>query len=434
MKVSIGEIVDRYSICKLKSERGNLDNTKELNDLFNEMSSYEGIDPYFNELYVLHSEIWNLESDIRSGNENILGLEEVGRRAIQLRDMNKIRIKIKNEINSKYNEGYIEVKVNHGSETEPSVIITLTTVPERLAMPPEYNLGDVIDSLCTQNDNDYEVHFNIPEINKITKLPYIIPDWLEEYKLKYINLKVFRPEDIGPPTKFVPTLERLKNPETILLVVDDDLVYHPDMISEHRKYQKSLNPNSCICYEGRGSDILLHQDSSPGDLRDCWIICVTQVRAVHSLQHYKSVSYKKKLFEEDFFKYYLGRTLSDDALVSQYFMDKGIKMFVVPYEPESHLYTTWELWQENERCETFPVLRNTHSVANTGCNHPELLKHPLGERFFWPTTLGKKDYEGPTIIVDTVVDTVVEIPPIVEEPITITQEDPIIITQEDPIA
>jgi hypothetical protein len=102
-------------------------------------------------------------------------------------------------------------------------------------------------------------------------------------------------------------------------------------------------------------------------------------------------------------------------------MDKGIKMFVVPYEPESHLYTTWELWQENERCETFPVLRNTHSVANTGCNHPELLKHPLGERFFWPTTLGKKDYEGPTII-----DPVEKMPPTMEEPITITTEDPIV--------
>lgn len=397
MKISIGEMIDRYSICKLKSERGNLDNAKEMRDLLNEISTYEGTETYLNQLYELHGKIWDIESDIRSGNEHILGLEEVGRRAILLRDMNKIRIEIKNEINSKYNEGYIEVKINHGSETEPSVVITLTTVPERLSAPPEFNLGDVIDSICTQNDNDYEVHFNIPEIYNVTKMPYVIPDWLEERKLKYKNLKIFRPKDIGPPTKFVPTLERLKNPETILLVVDDDHIYHPDMISEHRKYQKTLNRDSCICYEGRDSDILLYQ-SIPGDIRDCWIICVTQVRAVHSLQHYKSVSYKKKLFDEDFFNYYLGRTLSDDSLVSQYFMDKGIKMFVVPYEPESHLYATLELWQQNERCETFPILRNTHSVANTGCNHPKLIEHPLGQRFYWPTTLGKKDYIGPTIV------------------------------------
>jgi hypothetical protein len=423
MKISIGEMIDRYSICKLKSERGNLDNTKEMCDLLNEISTYEGTEIYLNQLYELHGKIWDLESDIRSGNENILGLEEVGRRAILLRDMNKIRIGIKNEINSKYNEGYVEIKVNHGSETEPSVIITLTTVPERLARPPEYNLGDVIDSLCTQNDNDYEVHFNIPEIYNITQTPYIIPDWLEERKLRYRNLKIFRPKDIGPPTKFVPTLERLKNPETILLVVDDDLVYHPDMISEHRKYQKSLNPNSCICYEGRGSDILLHQDGPPGDLRDSWIICVTQVRAVHSLQHYKSVSYKKKLFDGDFFNYYLGRTLSDDALVSQYFMDKGIKMFVVPYEPENHLYTTYELWQQNERCETFPVLRNTHSVANTGCNHPKLIEHPLGQRFYWPLTLGKKDYVGPTIVEETVIN-------IPEETVVNTPEETVVISSE----
>jgi len=96
MKISIGEMIDRYSICKLKSERGNLDNTKEMCDLLNEISTYEGTEIYLNQLYELHGKIWDLESDIRSGNENILGLEEVGRRAILLRDMNKIRIGIKN--------------------------------------------------------------------------------------------------------------------------------------------------------------------------------------------------------------------------------------------------------------------------------------------------------------------------------------------------
>jgi hypothetical protein len=429
MKIAIGEIIDRYAICKLKFERGKIDTSKEMRDLFDEMRNYDGALSYLERLYKLHGEIWNLESAIKSGNENLLGLEEIGRRAILLRDMNKIRIDIKNEINSKYNEGYIEVKIDHGSEVYPSLIITLTTVPERLAAPIESGLRDVIDSICTQHDDDYEVHFNIPRIYNITKELYAIPDWLEECKLKYNNLKIFRPKDIGPPTKLVPTLKRVKDPETILLVVDDDLIYHSDMISEHRKYQKNLNPNSCICYEGRGSDILLHQ-SIPGDIRDSWIICVTQVRAVHSLQHYKSVSYKKKLFDQDFFDYYLGRTLSDDALVSQYFMDKDIKMFVVPYEPDSHLYTTWELWQQNERAETFPVVRNTASVAHTGCNHPKLLEHPLGDRFYWPRTLGDKsykneiepdndDYDGSSFIMEIPID---EQPIIPEEPLVIVEQ------------
>jgi hypothetical protein len=387
MKIAIGDIVDRYTICRLKSERGKIDNSNEMCDLLNELKNYEGIQSYVDRLYKLHGEIWNLEKDIRSENEAILGLEEVGRRAILLRDMNKIRINIKNEINSTYNEGYIEVKIDHGSESDPSVIISLTTVPERLNEPQENAIMSTIKSLCQQEDNDYEIHFNIPEIYNITKQPYIIPEWLHEMKLKYPYLKVFRTEDMGPPTKFIPTLNRIKNPETILLVVDDDLVYHPEMVKEHRKYQELL-PDSVICYEGRGGQKPLYN----GDLRDAWILCVTVIREVEMFQHYKSASYKKKYFDDDLFKYYVGRTLSDDALLSKYFRDKQRKMFVVPYEKDKQLFETWELWNANHGVTTFPVVRHTSSgAARTGCNHPGLLALPNGARFFEPPDLGKRE-------------------------------------------
>jgi hypothetical protein len=396
MKKAIGEIVDRYTICKLKSERTNIDNSKEIDSLLDEIKKYKGIELYVDALYKLNGDVWDIEGDIRCGNENILGLEEVGRRALQLRKMNIRRVDIKNQINLRYNEGYVDIKVNHGSETIPSIVITLTTVPERLADTAETGIISVIESLCVQDDNDYEIHFNIPEVNVITKKPYIIPDWLYEYKLKYPHLKIFRTEDYGPPTKFVPTLERVL-PLTILLVVDDDLTYHPKMVSEHRKYQGNLHTPGVICYEGRGAEIALY-DPIAGDMRDNWILCVTQIREVHSLMHYKSVSYRKFLFDDDFYKYYLGRTFSDDALVSKYFRDKRIRMYVVPYEPENHLFTTKELWDTNAGVTTFPVIRHSTSVSDTGCHNPALLKHPLGDRFFEPPTLGDRSYIGPTIV------------------------------------
>lgn len=399
MKKAIGEIVDRYTICKLKSERTNVDNSKEIDSLLDEIKKYKGLDPYIDALYKLNGDVWDIEGDIRCGNENILGLEKVGRRALQLRKMNIRRVDIKNQINLRYNEGYVDIKVNHGSETIPSVVITLTTVPERLADTAETGIISVIESLCVQDDNDYEIHFNIPEVNIITKKPYIIPDWLYEYKLKYSHLKIFRTEDYGPPTKFVPTLERVL-PLTILLVVDDDLTYHPEMVSEHRKYQSNLHTPGVICYEGRGAEIALY-DPIAGDMRDNWILCVTQIREVHSLMHYKSVSYRKFLFDDDFYKYYLGRTFSDDALVSKYFRDKRIRMYVVPYEPENHLFATKELWDLNHGVTTFPVIRHSTSVSDTGCHNPALLKHPLGDRFFEPPTLGDRSYIGPTIVSTT---------------------------------
>lgn len=382
MKMPIGDIVDRYSICKLKSERLDLDNIKELKELNDEIIKYNDIDLFIDKLYKINGKIWDLESDIRKGNEKLLGLEEIGKRALKIRDFNNIRVSIKNDINSKYNEGFIEVKMNHGSEKNPSLIITLTTVPERLNNDKEDGLKLVIKSLCEQEDNDYEVHFNIPKIYTITNTPYIIPEWLNNLKLKYKHLKIFRTIDYGPPTKFYPTLKRVKDSETILLVVDDDLVYHQKMVSEHKKYQNKL-PNSVICYDGRGSKPLYN------DLRDSWVICVTQVIETYALQHYKSASYKVKLFNEEFDNYYLGKTLSDDVLVSHYFKNNNIPMYVVPYENDNMLYETKELWDKNQGVETFPILRYASSVDNTGCNHPNMLKKQ--PKFYVPSNLGEKN-------------------------------------------
>ena len=125
MKTSIGDIADRYSICKLKSERLSLDLSEEINQLQNEILNYKDIPKYVGDLYEINCLIWDLESDIRKGNEEILGLEEIGRRALKIRDYNNIRVGIKNKINSMYNEGFIEVKMNHGSEKEVSVIGTI---------------------------------------------------------------------------------------------------------------------------------------------------------------------------------------------------------------------------------------------------------------------------------------------------------------------
>ena len=384
MKTSIGDIADRYSICKLKSERLSLDLSEEINQLQNEILNYKDIPKYVGDLYEINGLIWDLESDIRKGNEEILGLEEIGRRALKIRDYNNIRVGIKNKINSMYNEGFIEVKMNHGSEKEVSVIITLTTVPERLDNDKDDGLKLVLKSLCEQLDNDYEVHFNIPKKSIITNKQYNIPLWINQYKLKYPHLKIFRPEDIGPPTKFVPTLLRIKNPEIILVVVDDDLVYHNEMVTEHRKYQNQLT-DSVIGYDGRGCDVFLHND----DIRDSWILCVTQIRKTHGLQHYKSVSYKKKLFGDNFFNDYLGTTFSDDVLISLYFKNENIPMYVVPYEKENHLFETRELWDEHQGVTTFPILRYASSVENTGCNHPEMLsKQP---KFYTPIISANKD-------------------------------------------
>ena len=128
------------------------------------------------------------------------------------------------------------------------IVITLTTVPERLIHPVEDGFKLVVQSVCEQNYSNYEVHLNLPYVYAVTGEEYLIPEWLIGFQNKYPHLKVFRVEDMGPPTKVIPTILR-ESPETLLIVVDDNLVYHPDMVIEHIKYHEQL-PNSVILYDG----------------------------------------------------------------------------------------------------------------------------------------------------------------------------------------
>jgi hypothetical protein len=120
MKMPIGEILDRYSIAILKKERASAENQQEIEDLTQEIDSYkqtheEFINEKIDKLIEINGMIWDLESDIRKGREGELGLEEVGRRAIKIREFNKIRVGYKNDVVEVFGEGYKDIKMNHAS-------------------------------------------------------------------------------------------------------------------------------------------------------------------------------------------------------------------------------------------------------------------------------------------------------------------------------
>ena len=111
----ISEIADRYSIALLKRDRANADNQVELDTLYTELDNYASSMEFVHKLKEVNGKIWDLESDIRKGKEAELGLEEVGRRAIAIRELNKIRVGYKNEMVKIYNEGFEDIKMNHAS-------------------------------------------------------------------------------------------------------------------------------------------------------------------------------------------------------------------------------------------------------------------------------------------------------------------------------
>ena len=122
MEMPLAEVLDRLSILRLKIERINEWHLKKEQDAFNlaiQEFKNKGIkikEEWLEELYKINSKIWYLEADIRKGKENDLGLEEVGRRAIEIRNLNRERVAMKNKIIEETGIGFKDVKINHASE------------------------------------------------------------------------------------------------------------------------------------------------------------------------------------------------------------------------------------------------------------------------------------------------------------------------------
>ena len=113
----LSEILDRYTITKLKSERTNEDVSDELRTYKKEIDNLDYVErsnqiiSFIDRLYEINGELWNTEGDIRKGVE--MPLEEIGRLALKVRDLNCIRNEIKAEIVDTFAEGFKEIKINY---------------------------------------------------------------------------------------------------------------------------------------------------------------------------------------------------------------------------------------------------------------------------------------------------------------------------------
>ena len=111
------ELFDRLAIAEVKWARTQC-NQEEL-DWYHLQAQNIDLDlvkTQFNELKNIHNIIWGLEAELKSGCEEELGLEEIGRRAILIRNWNNKRIAIKNSVAEILNCPVREIKKDHLSE------------------------------------------------------------------------------------------------------------------------------------------------------------------------------------------------------------------------------------------------------------------------------------------------------------------------------
>ena len=119
----IAELCDRLTIAQLKLERLSDDEINK-SELQKQIEYYEsGVDTknktlvaLILDLHVINGKMWDAEYAIRKGLDEDLGLEEIGRRALKIRDLNRVRVQIKNNITDVVGQPeFKDCKMNHAS-------------------------------------------------------------------------------------------------------------------------------------------------------------------------------------------------------------------------------------------------------------------------------------------------------------------------------
>ena len=115
MKFPVIEIVDRYAIAVVKHEKTNGANQEELNFYLEQMeeANINPSDVKVIELIEHHRYVWSLEDDFKKAKIDALPLEEIGRRALYIRDIGYRRVDLKNALAEIVNDPVREIKKDH---------------------------------------------------------------------------------------------------------------------------------------------------------------------------------------------------------------------------------------------------------------------------------------------------------------------------------
>jgi uncharacterized protein YxjI len=117
----ICELCDRMTIAQLKLHRLTDDQIDKAG-LQKQIEYYDsGIDvdniklrELIIDLYEINGQMWDAEYEIRKGLDDDLGLEEIGRRALRIRDLNRVRVAVKNQIAELTGQSeFKDCKMNH---------------------------------------------------------------------------------------------------------------------------------------------------------------------------------------------------------------------------------------------------------------------------------------------------------------------------------
>jgi hypothetical protein len=110
------ELIDRLCIARVKHARTQGANQVERDWYEHKLAQLPQspeLDEAIQAMTDIHHAIWDLEWQLKSGVEQMLSLQEIGRRAIAIRDFNNRRIAYKNSVANILGHPVTEIKQDH---------------------------------------------------------------------------------------------------------------------------------------------------------------------------------------------------------------------------------------------------------------------------------------------------------------------------------
>lgn len=194
------------------------------------------------------------------------------------------------------------------------VVVCLSTIPSRME-----GLPYAIRQIQAQTFQPNQIYLYLPKWSKREKREYPLPP-----EFHYDRLKIIRCEDYGPITKLYPVLEREKDPETIIITLDDDIEYPNDTI-EKLVFYCQLQPDAAI--GGTGFTI--------GPWYNPYIKVFHPNKLVQTniIEGFNACAYRRKFFDSDLIDYKDAPEEAfyhDDVWISGYLSLRGIPRLVCP--------------------------------------------------------------------------------------------------------
>lgn len=198
------------------------------------------------------------------------------------------------------------------------IVVSLSTLPSRVPY-----LSGIIHCLLNQTCSIDRIYVNLPYWSRREKCEYPLPE-LEENE----RIKIIRCEDHGPITKLYPVLKYERDPQTIIVTVDDDIQYIPERI-ETLVHWAELYPQAAI--------------GGTGFIAGPWwsfygtVHRTVEITPVSVLEGFSGCAYRRGFFKDDLIDFTGAPPeafYNDDVWISGYLAKRGIPRLVHPSNRE----------------------------------------------------------------------------------------------------